>query len=204
MLRMFSDARLITVGQKIKDFFSHPDRGAINIERSFTGISETPFFEDAEDIAKIALQLYDGGEVDAIYIVYTRFINMLTHLPTQTRLLPFRAIAGDDGKSPASGGDGDSDGEPGRQGIKSLINYEPSYADFLSQSTPFYLAAVLFGSILESSVCEQCSRTISMDTAVKNSDDMINALTLQYNKARQNAITTELADIIGGTRALRK
>ena len=240
LIHGLGEVRLITVGQKIKDFFAQRGQGGFEIIKSFTGISETPFFEDAEEIAKTALDLYNGGGADAIYTVHTRFVNMLTHVPAQTLLLPYGAAAGSyggeneaagpygetgaagadaggtngigagrdagtgAGSSVGSGAETDASAAAGGRRVDALTRYEPDCADFLSQSTPFYIAAVLFGAILEASVCEQCSRTISMDTAVKNSDEMINTLTLRYNKARQNAITTELADIIGGTRALRQ
>ena len=224
-------------------------QGGTIIAESYTGISETPFFEDAEAIAKIALDLYDSGEVDSIYLVHTRFINMLIHKPAQMLLLPYSEAAGKSGgggrsdskgdgggdsrdggndndgndsgvngsrnigssgtgavsKSAAVGGDGNRPVTPAAAYARygALTRYEPRCADFLTHSTPFYIASALFGAILESSVCEQCSRTISMDTAVKNSDEMISALTLKYNKARQDAITVELADIIGGTKALK-
>ena len=217
LIRRLGDVKLIIVGQKICDLFSQRSYSGADIEKTYTGISETPFFEDAEEIAATALRLYNSGATDAIYIVHTRFINMLTHMPTQTLLLPFKyneeyvdAVGGqkDEGGENEdmndANGNGVKDGEAAVvRRIKPLTRYEPACADFLTLATPFYAAAVLFGAILESSVCEQCSRTISMDTAVKNSDEMIDALALKYNKARQNAITAELADIIGGTKALR-
>jgi len=228
LIRRFGEVKLITVGQKIKDFFTRQNYGGVDIVKTYTGISETPFFEDAEEIANASLGLYNRGAADSIYIVYTRFVNMLVHIPTQTLILPLGAAPETGGGDGGDGGDGgvgrdsgsgdsigvrngivgDSgreDGEgSGARRVKALIRYEPGCADFLTQSTPFYIASALFGAILESSVCEQCSRTVSMDTAVKNSDDMINALTHKYNKARQNAITAELADIIGGTKALQQ
>ena len=109
---------------------------------------------------------------------------MLSQIPTHDMLLPY---------NPAASGPRSS----------TLTRYDPGAAEFLTLSTPFYLAASIYGAMLESSVCEQCARTMSMDTAVKNSDEMINSLSLRYNKARQNAITNELADIIGGTKALQ-
>jgi F0F1-type ATP synthase gamma subunit len=120
--------------------------------------------------------------------------------------------SGDSGsRSGGSGGvssddDGASDGggaPHGAAAVKPIVRYEPECAEFVEQSTPFFIASTLFGAILESSVSEQCSRIISMDTAMKNSDEMIEALTLQYNKARQASITSELADILGGTKALK-
>ncbi|MCL2058606.1 MAG: ATP synthase F1 subunit gamma [Oscillospiraceae bacterium] len=201
LMRALGQFKLITVGQKIRDYFAQPGRnmGTNETIKSFTGISETPFFEDAEEIANTALALFNGGEVDEIFLIHTRFINMLTLVPARTLLLPF-------GKQsqalPSDGADRGSDNPDRVSGMRALTNYEPGCAAFLSHSVPFYMAAVIFGSILESSVCEQCSRTMSMDTAVKNADEMIETLTLRYNKERQNAITTELADIIGGMRAL--
>ena len=243
LIRGLGKVRLITVGQKAHDYFARQNPGAQQMERAFTGISENPFLEDAEDIANAALKLYADGEADSIYLVYTKFVNMLSLIPTHIKLLPLDAAAMAGAASAASAamagaagaagaaaavvttaapdgttvaaGDASAASTPSAASaanepapantrrIKPLIRYEPGCAEMLDKSVPFYIAALIFGAMLESSVCEQSSRITSMDSAVRNSEEMIESLTLQYNRARQGDITGDLADIIGGTKALK-
>ena len=191
-LKPFRNVRLITVGQKIGEYFTRRSRAEAltdagsKIVKSYAGISETPFFEDAEEIAALALGLFNRKEADSISIIYTKFVNMLNLKPALVSLLPLS------GEKPA-----------GPDRLSAQTRYEPDCAGLLEQAVPFWAASAIFGAILESSVCEQCSRIMSMDSAVNNSGKMMEALTLKYNQARQGAVTSELADIIGGTKALK-
>lgn len=173
-----SPCKVVTVGGKARDYLVR--RRVKDIAKSFTGISENPFFEDASEIAGIVSGWYDEGQVDSVLLVYTRFVSMLTQEPSVKKLLPL-------------------DIREDRE-----ITVEPYVEEYLEEYLPFYLSSEIYGGILESSLCEQCSRITSMDTAVKNSGDMIDALTLRYNQARQGAITQELTEIIGGTLANRE
>ena len=254
-------AKVITVGLKAKDYFNRRRRQEGGVDKAFTGMSEMPFFEDAEEIASCALSWFDGGEVGSVHLVHTRFINMLTLPTVRERLLPVappshgggqQAAARSQGGSQGSKGtngsnaDGNTDGNSkssingnadgnidgnirsnadgnidggiesgvesgtndgageGKPRIRALARYEPEGALLLDSAVPFYVAASVFGAMLEASVCEQGARIASMDAAVRNSEDMIESLTIQYNKARQSSITEELADIIGGAAALTR
>ena len=191
-------AKVIAVGQKAKDYFRRR-RGAGGVDKAFVGVSETPFFEDAEEIASCALDWFERGEVGSIYLARTRFVNILTLPPECSLLLPVvatEAAGGGAGGAEGAGGDGPR--------LRRLARYEPEGGRLLDLAVPFYVASAVFGAMLEASVCEQSARIASMDSAVRNSEDMIETLTLQYNKARQSGITDELADIIGGAAALKK
>ncbi|MDR1438591.1 MAG: F0F1 ATP synthase subunit gamma [Clostridiales bacterium] len=291
-VRELGDARVYTVGAKAREFFRR--RRPAALQHSYTGISENPFFEDAEGIAALLLEEYRRGAVGAVYIVYTKFVHMLMQVPKVARLLPLDpgalaefgagAKAGSDGagadagsdalsagmaagsgigagsdpaigaaagSADASGANGSaagvgagsaagtgaaagagtgaggsapaprqSDPSPSDAGtadasppapragaggkLRRLTRFEPSEPGLLDSAMPFYLSAAIFGAMLESSVCEQGARITGMDSAVRNSEDMIESLTITYNQARQGAITDELTEILSGARAVRK
>lgn len=178
-----NDVKIITVGVKARDFFRR--RYNKHLAHSFTGVADNPFYDEISGIAAIAQGWYDGGEVDQIYVVYTKFKSMLEQVPAEKRLLPF-----------------DMDAIPAEDGAKKLVRCEPDGDIFLTRAVSFYLAASLFGLVLESSCCEQSARVTSMDSAVKNADEMIDTLTLQYNQARQGTITQEIIEIVSGADAV--
>lgn len=169
--------RLITIGGKPRDYFR---RRSPKPEQTFIGISENPFFDDAVEVVELALKWYDDGEVDQIHIVYTKFESMLKHDSYSKQLLPLELPVKEN------------------RGPRSLVYCEPAGETILRHAIGFYLSAYLFGAILESSCCEQSSRIASMDSAVKNADEMVEMLTLRYNQARQSAITQEITEIVGG------
>lgn len=177
------EARIVTIGIKARDFCRRRYRQSL--ERSFTGISENPFLDDVKEIAALVQGWYDAGDIDNIYVVYTKFESMLAHTPAHKLLLPLDAET--------------ARNDPGPKGP---VHCEPGDGVFLEQAVSLYITACLFGAILESSCCEHAARLTSMDSAVKNADDMIEDLTLQYNQARQGAITQELIEIVGGADAV--
>ena len=179
LMRKRRDAQIITVGQKARDYCRRrfPD----NVAHSFASISENPFFQDAREIAQLLLSWFDSGAADEIFVVYTRFETMLSHIPTTRQILPL----------------------PGDEQTAAIVQCEPAGADFLEQAVPHYLTALLYNAILESATCEQSARISSMDAAARNADDMIESLTLRYNQIRQDAITQELVEIVGGANAVR-
>jgi len=174
------DCRIVTVGAKARDFFR---RRRIPVARSFTGISESPFFDDARGIGDVVLDWFGSGEADSVYLVYTRFQTLLAQTPVYRKLLPLKQEARKTG---------------------ALVRMEPEDESFLDRLVPFYLSSVIYSAMLESSACEQGARITSMDAAVKNSDEMIDSLTLLYNQARQGAITREITEIVGGAEALQQ
>ena len=182
-MKELDNVKIVTVGAKGKEYFRR--RKPNSLEKSYTGLSEKPFFEDAADILNPIFEMYHKGEIQSVYLVYTKFVNMLTQLPTVKKLLPLEI---------------DTDLSAASQ-VSAL---EPESTEFLEHIVPFYIKCFLFGAMLEASVCEQSSRVASMDTAVKNAGEMIDKLTLTYNKARQSAITQEMIEIIGGAKAVQK
>jgi len=171
--------QLITVGTKARDYFRRRHK---NIIRTYSGVSETPFYEDANDIGLLAVDLYDSGEVDEVYLVYTEFQSVVSFLPKTVKLLPLQTQA-----------EGEANG---------AFDFEPDEETFLSFIVPRTVSTVIYGAMVESAACEQGARMTSMDSATKNSSELISRFTLQYNRARQDAITQELTEIVSGANAL--
>jgi F-type H+-transporting ATPase subunit gamma len=178
--RMNRDVRCIAIGGKMWD---HLRRRKYIVERAFDGASESPSYETARDAGATALELYNEGTVDSIFIVYTRYESALSLLPLTKRILPLPAPDGNDPR--------------GRQ-----MRFEPGVGGVLGAVAPLYLSACVYGAMLSAAACEQNARIMSMDAASRNCADMIERLSLRYNRLRQSGITQELNEIVSGAEAL--
>lgn len=140
---------------------------------------------DCADVGKSVTKAFDDGKIGAVYLVYTEFVNMLTQEARRMRLLPLTPPARepDDGKTTERA---------------AAIVYEPDPESVLSALIPEYIAGILYSSVCMSLTSELAARRQAMDTATKNADEMIERLNLQYNRARQSAITQEITEIIAG------
>ncbi|MEY4054852.1 MAG: hypothetical protein RL519_187 [Pseudomonadota bacterium] len=144
-----------------------------------------PGFAEAEKIAAELVSLYDEGKFDVAHLFYSRFQSALAQIPTEQQIIPVPAP-----KAAA----GNSDG--------AVVEYEPEEEAILAELLPRYLRTQLFGALLENQASEQGASMTAMDNATRNAGDLINKLTIQYNRSRQAAITTELIEIIAGAEAL--
>ena len=144
-----------------------------------------PGFAEAEKIAAELVSLYDEGKFDVAHLFYSRFQSALAQVPTEQQIIPVPAP-----KAEA----GNSDG--------AVVEYEPEEEAILAELLPRYLRTQLFGALLENQASEQGASMTAMDNATRNAGDLINKLTIQYNRSRQAAITTELIEIIAGAEAL--
>jgi F-type H+-transporting ATPase subunit gamma len=178
LMKKLGDAEIITIGTKGRDYFRRRQKSLV---QTFRGLSENPFYEDARGIGAIALKMYDSGEVDQVYLVYTEYHSILLQTPKSVLLLPLKKNA---------------------RGSDFIMTYDSDEETFFEYAVSKYITSVIFGTMLESAVSEQCARIMSMDSAVKNSEKMIDSLTLQYNQMRQGAITQEIAEIVGGANAV--
>ena len=178
-----SDLLLYTVGNKGKEYFQH--RG-YHVEKDYSEVIENPMFSDAREICEEVLGKYASGEIGEIYLAYTYFKNTVVHEP---KLLKLRPVEVDevDLKSAASG---------------ALMNYEPEEEEALEIIIPKYITSILFGALVEAVASENGARMQAMDSATSNAQEMIDKLTLQYNRARQGSITQELTEIIAGANAI--
>ena len=177
-------SKMIIVGQKGVSYFSRRD---YDIVGRFVGISEEPDFIDATQIANMVTKLYTNSEVDEVNIVYTEFVNTITHIPKTIKILPADEI---------------DLGEVKAEKIAGSREYEPSPEAVLDYLIPKYLKAAIYGALIEASASEQGARRMAMENASDNADELQNDLNLKFNRARQAAVTQEISEIVGGSEAL--
>jgi F-type H+-transporting ATPase subunit gamma len=176
---------VLTIGRKGRDGLRR-DYGRF-IHDSLTEIGRRQVsFDEARDIAERILVLYRAGSFDTATIIYNRFRSAMTQIVTAQQLIPFQAPAG--GEAVAPGG--------------AIYEFEPSEDEILTELLPKNLAVQIYTALLENAASEQGARMTAMDNATRNAGDMIDRLTLNYNRTRQAAITRELIEIISGAEAL--
>jgi len=182
---------IIAVGRKGFDYFRRLRK---NEPYQHDGVSDAITYADAQKIRKLLTELYTSADpdkrIDEAYIVYTRFESMLSHVTTAERILPVGGAESIEVKK-------DTENR-----ITHVMEYEPDINTFLEHAIPMYMDVCLYGAMLESAVCEHAARMMSMEAASKNAEEIIDDLTLSYNRARQGAITQELNEIVSGANAL--
>ena len=174
------DLTVVTVGRKGRDAMA---RARVPLEAHFPGFGDKPTFADVLPLARLVTDAFVDGSVATVDIIYSRFVSTLTQRPDVDRLLPVE---------PAE----DTEGIPGRQFI-----FEPNAATVLTQLLPRYVATRLFQAVLESKASEESSRMVAMKNATENAEELIEDLTLSYNKVRQSNITREMIEIATGAQA---
>lgn len=177
--------RLVTVGKKAQSYFRF--RG-YQITQSFEGMSDKPTFEDARRVADFVVQLFES-EVDEILLAYTQFVSMGTQRVVVRRFLPLQTTARDassDAPAPA----------------RAEFEFEPSPAAVLEALLPRYVESRILSAMLDAAASEHASRQRAMKAATDNAQELIIRLSRKMNQARQDAITTEIMEIIGGAEAL--
>lgn len=178
------DVSFYIVGRKGRDYFR---RRNAPIAEVFSGVWEKLDLERARSIASTILKPFRAGEIDAIYLIFSQFKSAISQEPVVLPLLP---VGQDGGGKPAS--------EQGK------FIFEPDPQALLERLVPMYLEITLLRALYDSQASEFGARMTAMDAATKNAKEMIASLTLQYNRARQAAITKELMEIIGGAEALKE
>lgn len=181
------DVKLLLLGRKGRDYFTRRDAPILDY---LPGVWDKLDLKTAGRVGERILAPFNAGEVDAIYLVYNEFKSAMTQRVTVERLLPVPAAA-----------EGERQSITGRA---AEFLYEPDKPALLHQLVPMYLEISVLRALYESMASELGARMTAMDSATKNAKDMISKLTLQYNKARQAAITKELMEIVGGTEALKE
>lgn len=141
-------------------------------------------FDDARSVAARVLDMFEDGEFDRCVIVYNRFRSAISQIPTRRQLIPFPVA------------------EAGDEAVAGVPEYEPDEAEILEVLLPRNLGVQLYQALLENNASEQGARMTAMDNATRNAGDMIDGLTLNYNRTRQAYITRELIEIISGAEAL--
>ena len=144
-------------------------------------------FKNAEDITGRILALFEEGAFDVCTVIYNKFISAISQEVTERQLIPFPASEEEDGKT---------------DGLDAIYEYEPEEELLLAELLPENIGVQIYRALLENAASEQGSRMAAMDNATRNAGDLIDRLTLTYNRARQAAITKELIEIISGSEAL--
>ena len=177
-----ADTALHTVGTKGKAYFSHH---GYEVVKDYSDVIEEPVYADAMRISEDLLKAFSDGEVGEIYLAYTAFKNTVSHVPTLLKLLPV-----------------DTDGLEDADEDKALMNFEQDEEEALNLLIPKYVTSLIYGSMVEAVASENGARMQAMDSATSNAEEMIDKLSLQYNRARQGSITQELTEIIAGAEAI--
>ncbi|MCW8842237.1 MAG: F0F1 ATP synthase subunit gamma [Rhodobacteraceae bacterium] len=175
--------KVLTVGKKGRDALKR-EYGELFVGHVDLTEVKRVGYDDAQGIARNILDRFDGGEFDVATIFYAKFVNVVTQIPTAQQIIP------------ASFEDAEADG------ASTLYDYEPSEEAILADLLPRGVATQIFAALLENGASEQGSRMSAMDNATRNAGDMIDKLTIEYNRSRQAVITNELIEIISGAEAL--
>jgi len=170
---------VIATGKKGRDFVV---RTRQEMAAEFTGLGDAPSLDDVRPIADVALQDFIAGKVDAVYVVFARFVNTLNQVPEIRQILPIE--------------------KPEEVGTYTDYIFEPSPAAVLQALLPRYVEIQVYQALLESIASEHSARMVAMRNASENAKDLVADLTLAGNKARQAQITREVAEISAGANAL--
>ncbi len=192
-LRKFNDKNVpisyIAVGRKGRDMLVRRKK---NVIAEFSNLPPAPSFSDVSAIGRLAVDEFLAARTDRVYLVYTDFVNMVKQVPAIKQLLPLE-ISGGETRVIAF--------EETKQAAAAYI-YEPSEEELLDEIVPRFTALQVYQAILESLASEHAARMVAMKNATDSATELADALQLDLNKARQQGITSEILDIVGGVEAL--
>jgi F-type H+-transporting ATPase subunit gamma len=180
-----TEVTLVVVGRKARDFFR---RRPYTVKRDMLGFWDRLAYSHASELADYFMQQYRDGEVDEVHLLYNEFRSVALQRPVRQQLLPIPRVAAGEGEAEAP--------------VEYI--YEPGPAAILDDLLPRHVRMQVYRALMESLAGEYGARMTAMEAATKNAKDMIDILSVQYNKARQEKITKELLDIVGGAEALKQ
>ncbi|WP_386625380.1 F0F1 ATP synthase subunit gamma [Sulfitobacter geojensis] len=178
------EVKILTVGKKGRDQLKRDFADHLVGHVDMTEVKRLSY-ADAQGIAKDVLNRFDAGEFDVATLFYANFVNVVSQIPQAQQIIP---------ASFEETGEGDA--------VTTLFDYEPSEEAILADLLPRGVATAIFSGLLENAASEQGARMSAMDNATRNAGEMINNLTIEYNRSRQAVITNELIEIISGAEAL--
>ena len=179
---------LVVVGKKARDFYR---RRQWDIKSEMLGFFDRLAYSHAQELAGGLMQEYLSGEVDEVHLMYNEFRSVAVQRVKREQLLPIESTDAQEGQAGGEGATGD-------------YIYEPSPEAILAALLPRHVITQVYRALMESVAGEYGARMTAMEAATKNAKEMISVLSIQYNKARQERITKELLDIVGGAEALRQ
>ena len=180
------DLCIYAIGKKGKEALQK----SYEIKADYSAAIDEPAYAEAMMICKDVLNAFAEGEISEIYLAYTAFKNTVVHIPTLLKLLPVEVAKEEEGKEEQEVAD------------KALMNFEPEDEEALELIIPKYITSLIYGGMVEAVASENGARMQAMDSATSNAEEMIDNLTLLYNRARQGSITQELTEIIAGANAI--
>lgn len=180
--------QIVTVGRKIRDFLK---RRGIPVAEEYTGFSEKPTYQHAQELARLMADKFMMHEVDEVYVTYTEFFSPLNHRPKTIKLLPIEPEEKQETEKAA-----------GLRDDREYI-FEPAAEDVLEMLVPRYLETIVYAALMQSAASELGARMTAMGSATDNAEELISNLVLNYNKVRQASITREITEIVGGAEALK-
>lgn len=180
------ETALITVGKKAQGYFRF--RG-YEIAESFSGFSDDPSYEDARTVAAHVAERFESGAYSEVHIAYTQFLSMGTQVSQVAQYMPLDTSALEETEA---------------AGPSAAYEFEPSPSEILDRLLPRYAEARLYAAMLDSAASEHAARQRAMKSATENAEEMIVKLSRVMNRARQDSITTEIMEIVGGAEALRQ
>ncbi len=176
---------VLSVGRKGRDYMVRYGR---NVTADFSELGDQPQLDDVTPIARTVIDRFTSGEVDAVYLVYTEYVNTITQTPRRVQLLPIEPPSAEDQEEARS------------RGVDYI--YEPDPRQLLQALLPRYVEVQIYQALLESKASEHSARMVAMRNATDNANEIVGDLSLTYNKARQATITREIIEIAGGAAAL--
>ncbi len=178
----------IAVGRKGRDMLMRRGRTVV---AEFSDIPSAPTYAELSAVGRLAIDDYLKGEYDEVYVAYTEFINMMKQVPVVEKLLPMDIEI-----------TGQTHGRSSTHPSSSVFTYEPDESTLLSEIIPRFTALQVYQAVLSSQASEHAARMVAMRNATDSARDIVAVLEMEYNKARQQAITNEMLDIAGGANAL--
>jgi len=183
------DYSLILIGKKAQDYFRFRN---YRIDAAFDGISDTPTYDAAREVADIVADKFTSGAVDQVILSYMEFISIGSQKVAVRRFLPLESM-----EAVAEEGTGSGEARAG-------FEFEPSPEGVLESLLPRYIESRMFSALLDAAASEHANRQRAMKAATENAEELITKLTRAMNRARQDAITTEIMEIVSGAEALRE
>ena len=177
------EVTISTVGRKGRDYFKHRD---VKMRKNWTGLSGKVSYSSAQEMARELMDSYINETFDELYLVYNEFKSVVAQEIVEKKLLPIAEI------------------EQKEEEVYRDFMFEPSEGEIFNVLLPKSIEILVYRALIESAASEEAARMTAMENATKNAEDMIDRLTLEFNKARQASITKELMDIVGGAEAIKE
>lgn len=173
------NAKILPIGKKAVEYF---EKRSFDVVENFVGIAEHMTIYKAEHITDMVMELFNSYKINTVEVIFTNYVSPILQEARSMTLLPIPNIqSNDEVKKP-----------------KSITEFEPSPEEVFSMLVPKYIAGMIYCTVVDSFASEQASRRSAMESATDNATEMIDTLSLEYNRARQSAITQEITEIVGG------